>query len=139
MPSFARIDVKTFFDRDQVLRAMHREEAKLLSKAGAFVRRRARSSIRKRKKISAPGKPPSSHTGQYKKSILFGYDRARRSVVIGPSASFGGSEVPELLEFGGTAKRRGERVRYLARPTMGPALEAESPNFPKLFKDSIKR
>jgi hypothetical protein len=117
---------------------MDKSERKLLSKAGAFVRRSARSSIRKRKRASAPGKPPSSHTGEYKRSILFGYDKANRSVVIGPSVNFGGAEVPTLLEFGGSAKRERRRVQYRARPHMLPALEKESANFPNLFKNSVR-
>lgn len=133
-----RVDTSTFFDRDKVLDKMNREERRLLSKAGAFVRRRSRSSIRKRKKPSAPGKPPSSHTGRYKRSILFGYDKSKRSVVIGPSASYGGSDIPERLEFGGTTKINGKTARYRPRPAMGPALEAEAPNFPELFRDSVK-
>ncbi|MEM9108608.1 MAG: hypothetical protein AAGC72_01135 [Planctomycetota bacterium] len=137
MPGLVRIDTSTFFDRDKVLDKLDRDERRLLSRAGAFVRRRARSSIRKRKGISKSGKPPASHTGQYKKSILFGYEKSSRSVVIGPSASFGGSEVPELLEFGGSAKRGGRTVNYDARPHMGPALEAETPNFPELFTNSV--
>ena len=138
MPGLMRVNSRTFFDRDAVLKAMDRQERRLLSKAGAFVRRTARSSIRKRKKPATPGKPPSSHTGDYKRSILFGYDRQARSVVIGPSATYGGSEIPELLEFGGTAKRRGKTARYRARPHMLPALEKEADNFPQLFRDSIR-
>lgn len=126
-----------FFDTKEVIEALDKAEARQLSKAGAFVRRRARSSIRKRKGISKPGKPPTNQTGRYKSSILFGYDRNASSVVIGPSFSFGGSEVPQLIEFGGFAKLDGEQVYYEARPTMLPALEKEVPNFPSLFLNSV--
>ena len=137
MPSLVRVDIETFFDRDAVLDALNKSEQRLLSKAGAFTRQTARRSIRKRNRPAEPGKPPSSHTGFYKRSILFGYDKPNHSVVIGPSATFGGDEVPNLLEFGGRAKRRGESVTYAARPHMRPALEKESDNFPELFKNSV--
>lgn len=137
MSQLARISYSTFFDRDAVLKAADRAERKQLIKAGAFVWRRARSLIRKRKRVSKDGNPPSSHTGRYRKSILFAYEPDRGSVVIGSIASAGGSEVPQLLEFGGSSRRDGERVTYDARPHMGPALEAETPNFPDLFAGSI--
>jgi hypothetical protein len=40
-----------FFDRERVLQQLHRGEAKRLSKAGAFVRRRMRSKIRKARRL----------------------------------------------------------------------------------------
>lgn len=45
---------KFFFDREQVLKQLNRSEKSRLSKAGAFVRRRARSSIRpaRRKRVA---------------------------------------------------------------------------------------
>lgn len=132
------IKYSQFFDRKTVIDAVESAERKQLSKAGAFVRIRARRSIRKRKSVSKPGKPPTSQTGEYRRTILFGYDRRAGSVVIGPSANFGGSGVPSLLEFGGTARRRGRRVRYLPRPHMRPALEAEAPKFPSLFKNAVR-
>lgn len=52
-----------FFDRKAVLAAVDKATLRVLSKFGAFVRRRAKSSIRKRKKASPPGQPPSSHSG----------------------------------------------------------------------------
>ena len=133
-----QVKYSQFFDRDAVLKGLERSEARLLSRAGAFVRTRARRSIRKRKRISVAGKPPSSHTGFYRKSILFGYDKKNRSVVIGPSANFGGAEVPSLLEFGGRGKYRGKTAIYKARPHMAPALEAERENFPTLFTNSLR-
>ena len=126
-----------FFGNRPVRQAADRATRAVLSKAGAFVRRRAKSSIRRRKRISRPGRPPSSHAGHLKRLILFGYDRGADSVVIGP-LRFRRGEAPPLLEFGGRARRSGRRMRYRARPFMGPALEAEAPNFPRLWKDSVK-
>jgi hypothetical protein len=116
----------------------------VLSRFGAFVRRSAKSSIRKRKKAAPPGQPPSSHTGLLKKFIFFGYDADRRSVVIGPTRlnQKGRGEAPPLLEYGGKATlvRRGKkkRVTYQARPYMGPAFEKEKPQLPAMWRGSVR-
>lgn len=137
---------KTFFDRAVVINAMDRATRKALSRAGAFVRQRAKSSIRKRKAVSSPGSPPSSHTGLLRKWILFGAELQGRRVLIGPVA-LRNSGIPNALEFGGTTVatryQRGRRERVTqaveARPFMGPALEAESPNIPKRFQGAVHR
>jgi hypothetical protein len=131
-----------FFDRQPVMNAVSRAERRVLSKFGAFVRRRARSSIRKRKAISEPGKPPSSHTGVLRQTIFFVYEPQRASVVIGPVELNRGTEAPRLLEHGGQAVRREgqKRVRmtYRPRPFMGPAYEREVPKLPALWRDSVR-
>ena len=143
-----------FFDSPKVISATDRATRKVLSKFGAFVRRGAKSSIRKRKRPSLPGMPPSSHTGLLKKMILFGYDTDRYSVVIGPTPLHGAGykNVLEALEYGGTYARmrteylggrgRKRRVKYMAtyraRPFMRPALEKELPKLPAMWRDSVK-
>ncbi len=93
----------TFFDSGKVLAAMEKKERRALSKFGAFVRTRARSSIRKRRKPSSPGSPPSSHVGTLKKLLFFSYDSKNKSVVVGPVPleSSRLAVVPRLLEEGG--------------------------------------
>jgi len=49
-----------FFDSKKVVSATDRATRRVLSRFGAFVRRTAKQSIRKRKKVSQPGSPPSS-------------------------------------------------------------------------------
>jgi len=56
-----------FFTSKAVLSATDRATRRVVSRFGAYVRRAAKSSIRKRKRISCPGKPPSSHTGLLKR------------------------------------------------------------------------
>lgn len=135
---------RMFFDRQAVVSKVDAATRRVLSKFGAFVRRSAKSSIRKRKKAAPPGQPPSSHTGLLKKFIFFGYDAARQSVVIGPTRlnQKGRGEAPPLLEYGGktTLKRGGKkrRVTYQARPYMGPAFEKEKPQLPAMWRGSIK-
>lgn len=135
-----------FFDRAAVVRAVDGARRKALSKAGAFIRTAARTSIRRRRGSAPPGKPPHSHEGSLRKLILFGYDRASDSVVVGP-VGFKKSVAPRVLEHGGrttVVSRRGGRltsrkVRIAARPYMAPALEKERPKLPLLWRNSIKR
>ena len=131
-----------FFDRTKVTKAVDRTTRKNLSRFGAYVRTRSRSSIRKRRRISAPGQPPSSHTGLLKRNIFFVYEPSRRSVVIGPVLLNSSSGAPELLEHGGTVIRevKGQSVRmtYRPRPYMGPAFEAEQDQLEKLWRNSVR-
>ena len=142
-----------FFDSAKVLAATDKATRKALSKFGAFVRTAARSSIKTRKKISAPGSPPSGHVGLLRQHILFGYDTAARSVVIGPMPLSGveTKDALPMLEFGGHTMRvrmhtpgsARPRVRelapakYQARPFMGPALAQELPKLPGMWAESV--
>jgi len=141
------VSLDMFFDTDRVKRAADTATRTVLSKAGAFIRTAAKSSIRKRKAISAPGQPPSSHTGLLKRFIFFGYDAGRKTVVVGPmrlNQKIGAA--PEALEHGGAStvvtgrrgKRRKRRIRIAARPYMGPAMVKVIPKFPGLWANSIK-
>jgi hypothetical protein len=133
-----------FFDSKAVARKVDTATRRVLSRFGAFVRRTARSSIRKRKRTSQPGSPPSSHTGLLKKFIFFGYEPARKSVVIGPVrlSQNGRGEAPSLLEYGGAMKieRRGirKRAKVRPRPFMGPAMDKEEPKLPAMWRDSVR-
>ena len=133
-----------FFDSSKVISAAGKAKRKVLSRFGAFVRRTAKSSIRKRKKVSPPGKPPTSRTGLLKKFIFFGYEPTKRSVVIGPArlSHNGRGEAPRLLEHGGTGtvkrKKKKAIARIRARPFMGPAMAKEEPKLPQMWRDSVK-
>lgn len=131
-----------FFDRAAVQQKVDTATRKVLSRFGAFVRQRAKTSIKKRKEISRPGQPPHSHVGLLRKFILFAYDPDRKSVVIGPTLTKEDAEAPRLLEHGGdtTLKTREglKRAHYRPRPFMGPAFEAEKPQLPALWKNSVR-
>lgn len=109
-----------FFDRAPVKSAVDAGTRRALSKFGAFVRTRSRSSIRKRKKASKPGQPPSSHVGLLKKFLFFGFDPAAKSVVTGPVLAGPRSGAPETLEDGGPATVR-EAVPGGGRKASSPA------------------
>ncbi len=132
-----------FFDRAKVQRAVDAANRRVLSQFGAFVRQRAKTSVRKRKGTSPPGSPPYSHTGFLRKSVLFAYDRARNSVVIGPVLLRAGSRVATLLEHGGegvvkTRDGKTKRAKFRPRPFMGPAFAAEREKLPDLWRNSVR-
>lgn len=129
-----------FFDTAKVMKRVAAGRRRVLSKIGAFVRQRAKTSIRKRKKSSPPGQPPSSHAGQLR-LIFFAYDHNAESVVVGPiafAARGGGGIVPKLLEFGGEVQRGKKRVMYRGNPFMRPAMDAELPKFEQQAADMLK-
>lgn len=98
-----------FFDRAAVAKAVDKGRIKGLSRFGAFYRTAVRSSMRKRKKPSKPGQPPSVHEGSIKRLTFFSYDASSRSVVAGPAIFKGkaravqsvGKTVPQVLDEGG--------------------------------------
>lgn len=140
-----------FFDRDRVIAQLNRNARKALSRLGAFVRTRARTSLRYRKGVSAPGSPPSAHrtvpgprskrpqaVSPLREFLFFSYDDASRSVVIGPTRLNGkAGTAPKALEYGGVSvvlsNGKSRAVGVKARPYMRPALAAELPNIPKVW------
>jgi hypothetical protein len=103
----------SFFDRPAVVGRLTIARRKALTKAGAYVRKRARSSMRRRKSASKPGSPPSAHesgSAPSLKTILFAYDEQIDGVVVGPvklnryiNGVEARSTVGALHEFGETA------------------------------------
>lgn len=100
-----------FFDRLAVIARVNRVKLRVLRKAGALVRQSARRILRRRKRVSRPGEPPSVHSTDKVtnlKNILYAFD-GRDSVVIGPvglnqmverSLALARTTVPAVLEFG---------------------------------------
>lgn len=144
---------ENFFDTEKVRQAVDQATLRNLSKIGAFVRTRSRSSIRKRKSASNPGSPPSSHTGLLKDLIFFGLERGSEpNVVIGPvlaNRSMRGAKPqagmtgPQILEDGGDMEidHHGKlrTVRIEPRPYMKPAFDyVITQELDKIWKDSIR-
>jgi hypothetical protein len=110
--NFRIIPKAFFFDAPRVLAATDRATNIYLGRAGGFVKVTASRSMRRRKKSSAPGDPPSAHEGTLKERLFYAYESDRRSVVIGPEKTnqvfFDGDgrpvrgTVPEILERGGS-------------------------------------
>src|SRR5689334_17981890 len=93
---------KLFFDSKPVMSAMDAKDRKALSRIGAFIRQRARSSMRRRKAVSQRGQPPSAHEGSLKEKLYFSFDPAKRSVVVGPVKYKKG--IANVLEEGGESR-----------------------------------
>ena len=143
-----------FFDREKVVNAMDKASVKVLSKFGAFVRTRARSSMRRTKKTSLPGNPPSAHVGFIKTMMFFSYDKARKSVVIGPTLINRSTNAQEILEYGGdtilegytfttrdgkrTHEKTTKRIKIKKRPYMKPAFEAEKQKLAAMWANSVR-
>jgi hypothetical protein len=130
----------SFFDRDKVQRQVDRGKLRALSKVGAFVRRRARTDVlRRRSGTSEPGQPPNVHSTDSTaslKNILFGLTD-NDSVIIGPVKLNGQSRsgnaaivslfnIPEMLEHGGQGQilqavdlERGNLLTYIPRRLRG--------------------
>lgn len=132
-----------FFDRERVQRGMDAATHKVLSKFGAYVRTRARTSLRKRKGASAPGTPPHSHGLHLLRNwILFSYDRDRKTVVIGPALLTRGTGAPRISEYGGTGwglvNGKRARVAYPPRPYMRPAFNEELRRMPPDWRNRLR-
>ena len=103
------------------IEAVGRANAMALSRAGAYIRRSAKGSIRYAKGASKPGRPPHAHASKkggknspLRELIFFAYDDRTASLVIGPTPFRGRAIVPRVLELGGTApghKNPSRRIR----------------------------
>lgn len=101
-----------FVDRPLVKQLLKAANAEALPKIGAYLSRRARSMLRRRKRVSGPGEIPSVHSQDdfaSLKNILFAVAADANSVLCGPVklnqrnmvADVGSQTVPQIMEFGG--------------------------------------
>jgi hypothetical protein len=145
-----------FFDAKEIVEKLDPETRKALSRFGAFVRRRAKSSLRYGTGTSSAGQPPIVHRTQTRSKVnkkgvvkvqvvsplrellFFKYDPASRSVVIGPELGGSKTGAPQALEEGGTAVIDGTRTAVRARPFMRPAFAAEMGNVMGNFRNILR-
>lgn len=152
-----------FFDRLKIMEATERAKVKALSKIGAFVWKRAKTSIRIKKGTAPAGSPPFGHATTTRKKtskktgvtktyaasplrefIFFSYDVTTKSVVVGPIplGDRAGPQALAALEKGGRSigsyKGKTRSINIAARPFMLPALEAEAPKMAAQFRDTVK-
>lgn len=116
-----------FFDRLAVQARVDAQKRKRLSKAGAYVQRTARTSLRRKTTRPAP-QPPATHSPEPNlRKIWFVFDPLSASVVVGPVAfnkrlrKSNRTTVPELMEHGGSA----EVTEYAEEHTLQWMLGAE--------------
>lgn len=109
------VDVKMkdlFFDRAKVIRAVERQERRVMSRSLAFIRQTAKQRIlRRRKRVSLPGEAPSVRASGHAslKTIWFAYDMAKSVGVVGPvklnsNSDIIGDTVPGALERSGSMR-----------------------------------
>lgn len=121
LPTFERV-------HEAADRAIYRN----IRHAAFSIRKYIRGSIKKSVNPSSPGQPVATRgkRGNVKNSIFVAAEDD--NAIIGPRYSFVGDAM-EAHEFG---KQRGEN-RYPARPTSGPALDANEDRFAGSFRGSI--
>jgi len=121
------------FDDRGIFAAVQNGNNLALRRAGAYIRKAARNRITTSGKASAPGSPPHTRQGVLKQALLFGVEKRRESVVIGPAESIIGTAMV-AHEFGGRYRKR----RYPKRPLMGPTLQRTATKLPDLWEKSVK-
>lgn len=140
------IDVQMYPER--VLTPLSEATEANLMKFGAYVRRRARQSLKYGGAVSKPGQPPKArrvNRRNYKQPhsplrefILFDVDKENMQVVIGPKMLSGRTNAAGKLEKGGTVRTHdGKMVTIQPRPFMAPAFEAELMQAPALWAGAI--
>lgn len=137
MAKFINVTKQIFFDRDRIIRAMDAKTRTVLAKTGGFTRlvmKRAMRKVTKKRNVSQPGEYPLAHEGTLRRLIFFGYDLPSKSLVVGPTLFKGkrgsGSTktVPELVNYGGVARRMASTGRvvqhYRPRPFVALTMPA---------------
>ena len=127
------MNTKVEFGEDGLVARVAKASFAVLRRMGAYVRRAAQHKVRTSEKPSLPGTPPHSKTGALKRGILFGVEKRRQSVLIGPGFRFVGESM-SAHEFGGKYRRE----RYPKRPLMGPTLKESAPRLSRLWADAVK-
>jgi hypothetical protein len=138
-----KLDKSKFFfeskDKQRIFAGVDKAQARNLNKSGGFIRTVARRSMRRRKKASQPGQPPSARTQSpshplgplLKERLFYQFDPSTKTVVVGPqklnTIAYDGATqmrgtIPQTLEFGGSMsqmqyldERDGKWRKYDAR------------------------
>ncbi len=119
-------------DFDRINAAKRRMNDRAHFRAAGYLRTDARRSIKKRKKKSAVGSPPSTQTKRLRDAMRFHVFRGEGKSIIGPSA--------QVVGEAGAAHEHGELYmgdRYPQRPFMGPSLERTEPKLAGFFENTF--
>jgi hypothetical protein len=139
---------RSFFDWKLIQRSMMKSADRVASKFGAYVRTRARSSMKRRNGSSRPGQPPHAHGPGLIKRFLFFATSGPGNVVIGPAKlNKPAPRVLAALESGGDSllikrvkgRKVEQRIQIAARPFMRPAFEKELPSLSKLWRNALAK
>jgi hypothetical protein len=148
----------SFFSAVDVAEKLDPATRRALSKFGAFVRQRDRSSLKYHDGAAPPGRPPYVHRSKsftrkarkkgkviqqpaspLRELTFFSYDPARKSVVIGPAISAQHTGAPRTIEQGGDATVNGQHIHVRPRPHTGPAFRAELEKVDGYFMNILDR
>ena len=141
-----KINTRTFFYNRKVLRLLDKKTHSAFIRFGSFVRTTAKRSIKrvgKKGTPSKPGQPPKSRKGLLKNFIFYGFDLAKRSVVIGPQKIYGlKGQAPSVLEYGGNVKSKSKKghitnSKVSARPYMGPAFKEGKKQLANFWRNNV--
>jgi len=145
----ATIRVKTDNFAKRIIKDGERYKKRSLFRMAAAARNELRNVVRKRKKISEPGKAPNDH-GTYRNTALFAVDGNNRGFEAGFAdykadksvLSLGNKYAQDTLEFGGTIvrtviyknrKKNAEKESFNIKPRPHVFVARE-----RLFKGSTK-
>jgi phage gpG-like protein len=151
------IDFRTsaFFDSELVKNTLDKVERRALIMAAVDLKRKAKRSMYARPlgKASPRGMPPFKHKHSRRgkrsgrdygleRSIMYAYDFATRSAVVGPSTKYGANiaDVGSRHEFGGSIVRKNTRRKV--RRLGGPGeirVKAQSLNWGDQLRDAQGR
>lgn len=141
-----KINTRTFFYSRKVLRLLDKKTHGALKRFGGYVRAVAKNSIRpvgKKGTPSKPGQPPKSRRGLLKRYIFYGFDLAKRSVIIGPQKIHGlKGKTPNVLEYGGNVKGKKRHItssKVSARPYMGPAFREGKKRLASFWSNNVQK
>lgn len=115
------LNTSTEVNTAQVEKKMMQKASRALVRAGSYVRKVARSSIKRSPESSRPGEPPHTRRGVLKRSILYAAEDDRKSVYVGPSFM-------DMGVIGGLHERGGRNIspkkpRVYKMGNMGPIRE----------------
>lgn len=120
-----------------------KQKRKVLNRIGAYAMTTIRNLLSKKptksKKTSEPNEPPFRHTNQLRAATQYYVDEAGENVQIGPELH-SGSNVPEVLQFGGKSKVQlpdGTSILadVKARPYLTPKLPAIEAKFLEFIEE----
>lgn len=123
-----KTQVKSDLRQQRITRAIERANQGWLNSVGYLVAMTAKKSIKRSKKASRPGSPPTTKRGALRRAIRYRVTSDREAVLIGPTYS----KVGEV----GAAHEHGERYKgqvYPERPFMGPALDEVLPQLSRRY------
>ncbi len=129
-----KISCRIEFEKQKILMVVDRANIQGLRRAGAYIRKAARNKVKTSPSASMPNSPPNTRRGLLKNSLLFGVEKHKKSVVVGPAEKFIGQSM-KAHEYGGIYRKR----RYPKRPLMQPTLIQTAKKIPSLWDKTVKK